>query len=296
MLDVLIPHYNDAAALDMTLQSIEAQSWKGKLRAIVMDDGSDKEELAHAEKVILNSALKIEFMKSPENRGRPVTRNKLLAAADARFIAWLDAGDVWYKHKLQDQFNTIYQCVYAGEDLNRIWVTCNYDWQWMGRKRRKVTQTTSGDQLKNLFVGDRLRAYLWTLLGTRESFNLVGGFDERLPRLQDLDYFISFVRGGGRLVNTGQSEPLCCYFKSDVGRNAQEIRDCYDTIFNKHGPALGRYGHGFRRRSHAKADFVAARFAENNKRPLMALKFWLQAFGSDPRYALYRTKTSLQKG
>ncbi|SFJ62493.1 glycosyltransferase family 2 protein [Celeribacter neptunius] len=296
MLDVLIPHFNDAEALDLSLRSVAAQTWRGKVRVIVVDDGSPSDELRRAEAIISSCDLDIELIKQPENRGRPATRNTLLSASDARFIAWLDAGDTWYEKKLETQFNTLYKQVYDGQDLSRIWVTCNYDWQWVGGRRRKVTQTTSGDQLKHLYVGDRLRAYLWTLLGTREAFNLVSGFDERLPRLQDLDYFISFVRGGGRLISAESSDALCCYFKSDVGRNAQEIRDCYETIFSKHGPSLNRFGVKFVRRAKAKADFVAARFAKNNRTPLVSLGFRMHAFGMDPRYTLYRAKKSLRNG
>ena len=49
-------------------------------------------------------------------------------------------------------------------------------------------------------LGRRLRAYLWTLLGTARAFKAAGRFDERLPRLQDLDYFLRFIAAGGTLV------------------------------------------------------------------------------------------------
>lgn len=295
-LDVLIPHFNDSHGLDLSLASIARQTWGGSLRVIVVDDGSCADELAQAEQVILASPLEIDLIKSAQNEGRPVTRNTLLDAAEAPFLAWLDAGDIWYEGKLQAQFHCIYQMIHAGIDLDSIWVTCNYDWKWEGRRRYKVQQNVGGDQLKDLFVGDKLRAYLWTLLGTRAAFNLTSRFDERLPRLQDLDYFISFVRAGGRIVAPEGTASHCCYLKSDVGRNASEIRACYATIFNKHKASLMGYGPQVTRRVRAKSDFVVARFAANNAAPILAAQYKLNAFINDPKYALYRLKTSLMRG
>lgn len=290
MLDILIPHYNDPKALALSLGSIAAQTWRGKMRAIVIDDGSAPDHLKAAQKVVADSKVDIEFIRNPENLGRPKTRNRLLDASTAPYIAWLDAGDVWYPNKIERQFETLFRLHYEGQDIDSIWVTCNYDWKWEGRRRRKVNQNVTGDQLEALFVGDRLRGYLWTLLGTQASFRMVDRFDERLTRLQDVDYFIAFVRGGGRLVVPEQDDPLCCYFKTDVGRNAREIRDCYSTIFAKHKPALGKYSAAFNRRTQAKADFVAARFAENNRKRWLSMSYRLNALVTDPRYALFRAK------
>jgi glycosyltransferase involved in cell wall biosynthesis len=295
-LDVLIPHYNDSSALALSLESIESQTWAGSKRVIVVDDGSEHGELQKTEQVILQSSLNIELIKSPENLGRPKTRNKLLDAADAPFLAWLDAGDIWYKDKIQAQFNCLYDLVHKGDDVDTHWVTCNYDWKWEGKRRRKVDQIARGDQLKELFIGDKLRAYLWTLLGTRKSFERAARFDERLLRLQDLDYFISFVRAGGRLVTPSNRNSLCCYFKSDIGRNAAEIRGCYSTIFNKHSAPLLGFGPKFTQRAKSKADFVASRFAKNNSEHGLAMVYKFYAFNSDPRYALFRLKKSLNQG
>ncbi|WP_226551421.1 glycosyltransferase family A protein [Celeribacter naphthalenivorans] len=296
MLDILIPHYNAPADLQMSLESVADQTWRGKKRVVLFDDGSTAENLAQVEKIVKDSPLDIELMRSPQNLGRPKARNALLQAAEARFVAWLDAGDIWYPEKTEHQFNAIFRHHFEGTDIDTIWVSCHYDWQWVGRRRRKVVQNTAGNQLKDLFEGDKLRAYLWTLLGTKESFTLTSRFDERLTRLQDLDFFLSFVRAGGRLVSAGTDRPLCCYFKSDIGRNAHEIRQCYDTIFAKHHAALLGHGRGFARRTRAKADFVAARFARNNGERFGALGYQLGALLTDPHYAAYRAKKFVLKG
>lgn len=295
MLDVLIPHFNSAKDLEISLESVAAQTWKGSLRVIVFDDGSTADMFARVERIVAQSPLDIKLLRSEDNLGRPKARNALLSAAGNRFVAWLDAGDIWYPEKIQRQFDQLYKLHLEGVDINSIWVTCHYDWQWEGRRRRKCVQDTHDDQLHRLFSGDRLRAYLWTLLGTRQAFMLASRFDERLLRLQDLDYFISFVRAGGRLVSAETSQPLCCYFKSDIGRNADEIHKCYDTIFAKHAEAINQYGPKYARRIRAKSDFVAARFAFNNGDRVRGLGYRVQALLTDPYYSAFRAKKYLLK-
>ena len=123
----------------------------------------------------------------------------------------------------QRQFEHLSRLRFAGEDIGQVWVTCHYDWQWSGRRARLKKQEVAGDQLRELMLGERLRAYLWTLLGSAEAFKAVGRFDERLPRLQDLDYFIRFVRGrrhDRRAAAARAALPL-----SQVGPGAGRRRD-----------------------------------------------------------------------
>ena len=71
-----------------------------------------------------------------------------------------------------------------------------------------------------LLIGTDLRAYLWTLLSRADTLRNVGWFDERLPRLQDLDFFLRFALKGGRIVAPETNEALCIYHKTDLGRSA----------------------------------------------------------------------------
>lgn len=289
-LDILMPHYRDPEGLRLSLDSIAAQTWTGDMRVLIADDGSPDDAFAAAREVADDAPVDTVVLREAQNRGRPVTRNRLLAAAEAPYLAWLDAGDVWYPGKLVEQFGTLHRLRFEGADIDRLWVTCDYDWQWEGRRSNRVRQSVEGDQLKELLLGDRLRAYLWTLLGTAAAFRIAGRFDERLPRMQDLDYFIRFVRGGGRLVAPGGDRPLCRYNKSDVGRDATEIRRCNALIMEKNRQVYDFYGPAFRRRVLYKINHIAARFANHNGERLNHARFEAMAIAADPRYAAYRVK------
>lgn len=285
-LDILIPHYRDPAGLKLSLESIEAQTWTGDMRVVVVDDGSEPEYLRQAEALLADFPLPHTLERNPINRGRPYTRNRLLDLIDSPFVAWLDAGDVWYPDKLLKQFEHVSRLRYEGKDPDRYWVTCHYDWQWEGRRARTIEQVTEVRQLRELMLGQKLRAYLWTLLGTREAFRIAGRFDERLPRLQDLDYFIRFVLAGGEMTVPPRTEALCRYHKSDVGRNATEIRACNSLIFRKYRPHFQNYGPSFMKTIRYNADMLSARFARNNGALFLNLYYIGNATLAHPKRAI----------
>lgn len=261
--EVLIPHYRDPAGLAASLASLAAQDWGGQVVALVADDGSPEDDWQAVQQICADAGVQVRLIRQPQNLGRPRTRNRLLAESRAPWLAWLDAGDIWYPEKLSVQFAHLARLIRQGEDPARLWVTCPYDWDQNG-SRRTIRQQVSGDQLRELLTGERLRAYLWTLLGSAQAFRAAGLFDDRLPRLQDLDYFLAFVRGGGRIVAPPGGGALCCYFKSDTGRNAREVRASHHLILDKLAPVTVRYGAGFQQGLRFRAELLAARFAGNN--------------------------------
>lgn len=288
-LDVLIPHYNDPEGLALSLRSVVRQKWIGDKRIAIVDDGSTPLARKAIEKIVddfrLSSTeerpIHIDLMFNPENRGRPYTRNVLLDSIDSRFVSWLDAGDEWYPKKLSTQFDVL-ELAAAAHIEKPLWVTCNYDWAWQNGRRRKINQVVNQDQHKALLAGGNLRAYLWTLLGTAESFKCVGWFDERLPRMQDLDYFLRFISHGGEIQKSKVRGAYCVYHKSDVGRNAREIRECNALIYDKHRILYNRYGERFCKMRLYKMEMLAARFAQNNHDKKEQLRYFGKAFKRKP--------------
>jgi glycosyltransferase involved in cell wall biosynthesis len=284
-LDVLIPHYRDLSGFALSLSSIREQTWTGDIRIVVVADGSPIKEFRAVKAELENQPFPYLIERNPENRGRPYTRNRLLDSVDNSYVAWLDAGDTWYPDKLTAQFEHINRLRFAGEDLSRVWVTCDYDWQREGGKCYQVRQEVEGDQLREIILGDRLRAYLWTLLAPASTFRAVGRFDEQLPRLQDVDYFLRFVRSGGIITNLPYRKAFCRYHKSDLGRSAREIRRCNQSIFEKHRTSFERYGREFLSGARYKAETLSARYAKHNGDNLSRIYYIGRAFVANPRLA-----------
>ena len=282
-LDILIPHYNDAEGLALTLRSVAEQTWDGSIRIVIADDGSNP-EAANAVRAMGESFVHpVTFLVNASNRGRPYTRNVLLDAIDSPFVAWLDAGDEWYPEKLAAQFAALEAAESAAPD-QALWMSCHYHWKWLDQQAHRVKrQLTDQDQVRALLVGTDLRAYLWTLLGRAETFRNVGWFDERLPRLQDLDYFLRFVLKRGRILEPGLADPLCVYHKSDLGRSAAQIRQCNDYIFDKYRVLYNRYGTKFRQTRLYHMEMHSARFAANNDDHALAREYMWKAAHARPR-------------
>lgn len=289
-LDILIPHYNDPEGLALTLRSISRQTWQGDHRIVVADDGSRPDIRQAVAAIAEHSEMNIDVVYNEINRGRPYTRNVLLDSIEGDYVAWLDAGDEWYPDKLTSQFETV-SLIESAHMSTPFWVTCHYDWAWTGRKKRTISQRTEQDQVKALLMGSSLRAYLWTLLGSAQSFKNVGWFDESLPRMQDLDFFLRFVTHGGVIKTDRDGRTLCVYHKSDVGRDAEEIRACNEYIFNKHRVLFNRYGDGFTAMRLYQMEMLAARFAQNNKNKNLSRHYLWNAFKAKPLVFLNHVKT-----
>ncbi|MDW9633607.1 glycosyltransferase family 2 protein [Sinorhizobium meliloti] len=279
--DILIPHYNDPEGLALSLRSITEQTWGGETRIVIADDGSCSDVRKTLNALAEQAGCKLELIFNNSNRGRPYTRNVLLDAINSPYVAWLDAGDEWYPDKLAHQMAEI-ELIGAAQPDRLHWVTCNYDWAWVGGKRKKVTQRTEQDQLKGLLMGSSLRAYLWTILGSAAGFKSIGWFDERLPRLQDLDFFIRFVLHGGVIKSPQTNAPLAIYHKSDIGRNADEIRRCNAYLFDKHRVAYNRYGENFKRMRLFRMEMLAARFAQSNNERRVVRQYFVRACRTHP--------------
>lgn len=280
--DVLIPHFNDADGLRATLASVAAQTWEGPVRLVVVDDGSTREQLAQVRAMLGDASA--ELLENQRNRGRPYTRNRLLSAIDSPWVTWLDAGDIWYPQKLEAQLERACELAHAGKRLDDHWITCDYDWKWQGRPLHVVVQEIGGDSLSKLLVGKELRAYLWTLLGSAQSMRKAGAFDEQLPRMQDLDWFVRFISAGG-VIDKPRSVsplPLCRYEKTDSGRDCAEIHRCNLYLLDKHAALLEKFGASYLRERKIQADLLALRFAKNNGDYTAAAGYVLLAAARDP--------------
>lgn len=293
-LDILIPHYANTTGLSATLESVATQTWAHDpahhLRVIVLDDGSCDADYAEVERVCRDfkdhSGHALILERLPQNRGRPFARNQLLELAQATYLAWLDAGDIWYPEKLDKQFAHLETCLADGQDADLLWISCSYDLEQNDARMTRL-QITSGDQFAALLEGEHLRGYLWTMLATKKAFERAGRFDPDLPRLQDLDYCLAFLVAGGRISVPPAPVPLCCYVKTKLGRDARQVAAGHARILDRHMARIAQYPRDFRARLRARGPILAARFALANSAYLLALRYLLAAAWASPRHAIY---------
>jgi glycosyltransferase involved in cell wall biosynthesis len=180
---VVVPAYNAVRTLPATVASIRSQS-VDVLEIVVVDDGSkdDTAELANSlgARVITQA-----------NAGHAAARNTGIASAEGRYVAFLDADDLWLPDKLERQLGEIrrnpdIRALQTGaaridDELRLLWVEpC----------------TRSEDQLWDTLYFRNMPALMSTLMVERELLEEVGGFDSSLVILQDWDIAIRLAQRG----------------------------------------------------------------------------------------------------
>ena len=98
LVSIITPVYNAARCLPETLASVQAQiftDWEH----ILVDDGSKDCSIALM-KAASRQDPRIRLLHTPRNSGPSVARNMGIQAASGRFIAFLDADDLWRPEKL----------------------------------------------------------------------------------------------------------------------------------------------------------------------------------------------------
>ena len=128
LVSIITPVFNSENFIEATLNSVKNQSYNNWEHILVDDCSSD-----HSAKLIEELAKKdsrIKFVKLTENSGPAVARNKAIDLAKGRYLAFLDADDIWFDFHLKNSLDFMksndYDFVYASykrsdENLNFIY-------------------------------------------------------------------------------------------------------------------------------------------------------------------------------
>lgn len=103
MISIVTPVYNAASFIRQTIEMVKVQTYTD-WELILVDDGS-KDNSCEVIEAYLEEMPdeRIRLIKKGKNEGAALTRNRGIKEAKGRYIAFLDADDVWLKHKLQRQ-------------------------------------------------------------------------------------------------------------------------------------------------------------------------------------------------
>lgn len=101
LVSIIMPAYNSEKHISEAIQSVQAQtlqSWE----LCITDDCSTDSTPEIVSRIAAKDA-RIRYIRQKVNQGAAVARNTSLAAAKGRYIAYLDADDIWYPEKLERQ-------------------------------------------------------------------------------------------------------------------------------------------------------------------------------------------------
>ena len=103
MISIVTPVYNAAAFIRQTMEMVQAQTYTD-WELLLVDDGSKDNSIDVIEAFLKEKPDdRIRLINKGVNEGAALTRNRGIKEAKGRYIAFLDADDVWLAHKLQTQ-------------------------------------------------------------------------------------------------------------------------------------------------------------------------------------------------
>lgn len=272
-ISVVIPTYNRQPE---TTQAIVSAIAQGQIVAeiIVVDDASEPAFILEREVAI---DPRVKLLRIATNQGPAAARNLGIRSASFPWIAFLDSDDTWLPDKLEEQMKQ------AGSHTGSL-VALSCAW---------VTRPMSKRPTKRIpFPASHLQDFVsgcWfcpgsTLLIPRESFERLGFYDERLRRLEDLEWFIRFGRAGGVLVVSEHAGSLIASgqrARLDVVRAAAAlIRARYITGADRISPQQCN-------RLEAYLALECAAAARNERHWIWAAIYLLRSFALVPRRRLH---------
>jgi glycosyltransferase involved in cell wall biosynthesis len=227
-ISVVIPCFNAAAFLADALRSVLQQNIEG-LEVVVVDDGSIDDS------VVIARSFSFVRVIEQANLGPAAARNRGVAQARGRFVAFLDADDVWLPGKLASQLALLEQAPDAGVVYGDFYF-------WRADIRTLYTHSEEFDAavrsgwLYPEILLDSLICII-TAVVRREVFDEIGGFDEQLRTGEDYDLW---VRAALRYRCLKVAQPVALYRLHEGGttRMPRPTSNEYQVVernFGAHG-------------------------------------------------------------
>ena len=180
-ISVVVPTYNYGPFVCEAVKSVLVQT-QSLLEIIVVDDGSQDDTAALLEQ--FGDSIRYVYQ---ENRGLSAARNTGIGEARGEWIAFLDSDDLWHPRKIE----RISHAISVHPELCAI----GSDMVLFSDKPPDPRQI-DGDCMRFRHIGLRSLVYGEHFSGgsgavvKKSCFDVVGGFDEKLRAVEDLDMWV----------------------------------------------------------------------------------------------------------
>ncbi|SCY32889.1 hypothetical protein SAMN05192588_2291 [Nonlabens sp. Hel1_33_55] len=249
LVSVIVPVYNSAATLKDTLDSILAQNYR-PIEIIVVDDCSNDNSHAFAKAYSQQhhkQNINFVIQRNEENMGAGYTRNKALGLSTGRYIAFLDADDLWRPYKLNTQIEAMNSSgrkvcysayeIFKDDSNNPVAV-------------QQVFSELTFNKLHNT-------NYLGNLTGIYDA-SVIGKISiSSMRKRQDWAMWLDVLKKGGPAI--GIQEPLASY-RLGAGLSASKI----DLIKYNFAVYRSHLGYGFLKSCWCMVQFFYEQFFVKN--------------------------------
>ena len=217
LVSIIIPAYNRAHTIKMTLDSVLNQTYKN-YEVIIVDDNS-KDNTYEVVKPYLSD--NIFYYKNEKNLGGGKSRNVGVEHSKGSILAFLDSDDEWLPEKLEKQVNIFM----TNEDIALVYTKFYLISETSGKKFVSEETKRLNDDFKSILCNNFI-ATTSTIAIRREAFLDINGFDDYLKTCQDWDLYIRTLK---KYKVKGIEEPCVNYYY-----HTESITGNAENVINSH--------------------------------------------------------------
>lgn len=120
LISIVTPVYNAENYILETIQMVLRQTYSNWELILVNDGSIDQSTQVIQTYLEQNPDPRIHLIQMGQNRGAAAARNRGIAVAKGRYLAYLDADDIWFPQKLQKELDFM-------EQKQAAFVCCSYE-------------------------------------------------------------------------------------------------------------------------------------------------------------------------
>lgn len=109
LISIIVPVYHAEKYIRETMDCVRKQTFQNWELLLVEDCGKDNTANVIRQYMEEQKDERIRLFEQPENMGAAKARNRALQEAEGRFIAYLDADDLWEPCKLEKELKFLYE-------------------------------------------------------------------------------------------------------------------------------------------------------------------------------------------
>lgn len=128
LVSTVMPVYNCEKYIIDSIKSVLAQNINGKMELILVDDMGKDESIKKAEAFLsdkLSENFSYKIVSDGKNNGPGGARNLGVNASSGKYIAFLDADDIWAEGKIQKQLDLLSRTGNVISSTGRIFITAD---------------------------------------------------------------------------------------------------------------------------------------------------------------------------
>ncbi len=219
LITVIIPVFNGEKYIKRAIQSVFNQTLDD-FECLIIDDGSTD----NTAEIIKHCGRDIQYIYQ-KNSGVAVARNTGISLAKGKFIAFLDADDIWVPSKLENQLKLFKK----NPDLTLVYTKFKVTHSSLNEFVSKPLvydekQTVIYNEFNTLFKNSGLGTP--TVMIKRERCVDVGGFDERLITAEDQDFYFRACWG----KSYAKIEQVLVYVERRYDSLSTQLRSYQDNL------------------------------------------------------------------